>query len=440
LTTSNNITKSVTQDLKYDGNGNLIRTSDLDLFQDVGVNQSSSTTRYRLNSTILGEVIVYQSSQESLFPNVVNKSTKTRLYGLGQELAMEEKKEGVAGVPNGIVKTLDIEYNSAFTANRVKSEISSATSSGLTNVDRISSKGLGIKEVRPSTSGARFNGNDSSRFDSDFNELLGGGLEIDGIRVPRHFLGRGVGARDRLLPWFLEGRTDYEVKENPLGIIRIIWGGSHTKPNGTIVVETNEMDVYFGEFKFGGFGVDADRKLNKEEPHTEQSLPTRLDTKKRNSRQKRPKAVFDLDKYKQCLLDLFNTELGPDDRLDPDLFAGFYGKGKDPFSIKIDYSKDKKQIFIDTGKDAVGYAEDNSSRIVYIANDLNSIDRFVTRIHEIGNKIYAKYKTVGLNKPEASAGLRNKLKKIKLDDDDAGMALEECVFGGRVFSDGTVFK
>lgn len=156
---------------------------------------------------------------------------------------------------------------------------------------------------------------------------------------------------------------------------------------------------------------------------------------------KRPKAKYDHERYKKCLKDLLEFELGPDDHLASDLFAGFFGTDKTPFSIILDYSNSIAEMPVDKeGRRSVGYADDDFSRIIYIANDIEGINRIATEIHEIGNKIYARFKTVGLPKPEVSAGLQKKLLKAKLEDDDAGMALEECVFGGRVLADGTVLK
>lgn len=115
-----------------------------------------------------------------------------------------------------------------------------------------------------------------------------------------------------------------------------------------------------------------------------------------------------------------------------------------PFSIDLDFSKDKNQIKIDTERNAPGYSPADFSRVVYIANNISAIDKFVTTIHEIGNKIYARYMgPVGIGQPVASARLRAAMVRYggqEADDGDAGMALEECVFGGRVQSDGTVLK
>ena len=61
--------------------------------------------------------------------------------------------------------------------------------------------------------------------------------------------------------------------------------------------------------------------------------------------------------------------------------------------------------------------------------------RIAAQIHEIGNSIYQEYVTYGLVKPEASA----RLQKL-VNDSDAGIALEECVFGGFVMKNGKVVK
>jgi hypothetical protein len=173
---------------------------------------------------------------------------------------------------------------------------------------------------------------------------------------------------------------------------------------------------------------------------------TRLasDEESESNVQNRPKAKFDREKYAKCLKDLFHTDKVGNFFTPKDKFLGFFGKSQTPFSITFDYSKNREQIYKAIGKKAVGYSPGDFVMTVYIANDISSLDKLATEIHEVGNKIYAKYMgSVGLSQPVRSDGLGRALVRYggeDFDDMDAGMALEECVFGGRVLKDGTVLK
>lgn len=156
-------------------------------------------------------------------------------------------------------------------------------------------------------------------------------------------------------------------------------------------------------------------------------------------------AKFDLEKFKDCLKS-FHTTLGVSDGRSQGFdtragtFTGFFGSIMEPFSIRIDdTSRSMKDIQKLLGKkNAMAMADPNDSSVVYLGNDAfnNSVPvyRIAAQIHEIGNKIYQKFAVTGMKKPEAQSATLRKF------DGDAGMALEECVFGGYVKKDGTLMK
>lgn len=84
-------------------------------------------------------------------------------------------------------------------------------------------------------------------------------------------------------------------------------------------------------------------------------------------------------------------------------------------------------------------ADPNDSYLVYLGSDAfaNSaaVYRIAAQIHEIGNNIYQEYGKFGLVQPQASSRLQR-----LVSDSDAGIALEECVFGGYVMKNGRVLK
>jgi len=178
----------IVQDFWYDGDGNLIKTKDADtkVEHTNGTSYTYTVTsiRYVINSSVLGEAIVYQDNQDSRYPTAVNKETKTQIYGMGNKIAVQNIQEGVANVPNGIVKTIDFKYETAFEAKRVRSEFSTETSSGVAQVTSISSRGLDAGAVTPNPPG-RGNSDGKARFDEDFREwLTGEGCSLDGVIAP----------------------------------------------------------------------------------------------------------------------------------------------------------------------------------------------------------------------------------------------------------------
>jgi hypothetical protein len=85
---------------------------------------------------------------------------------------------------------------------------------------------------------------------------------------------------------------------------------------------------------------------------------------------------------------------------------------------------------------AQGQTDLNKPRYNWVASDfakdpnVEGVAKQAAQIHEIGNSL-------GALTEKAPAVKNPRLRKI---DSDAGMALEECVFGGYVNTDGSVFK
>jgi len=158
-------------------------------------------------------------------------------------------------------------------------------------------------------------------------------------------------------------------------------------------------------------------------------------------------AKFDIERLKDCLKAKFNTTLGPSDGrsqgydVTNGIFTGFYGSIQDPFQIRIDQtSRTLADIRTRTGNPrAMAMADPNDSYLVYLGSDAfassAAVYRIAAQIHEIGNNIYQEYGKFGLTQPQASSRLQR-----LVNDSDAGLALEECVFGGYVMKNGRVLK
>lgn len=163
------------------------------------------------------------------------------------------------------------------------------------------------------------------------------------------------------------------------------------------------------------------------------------------------RAYYSEDRFRDCLESLFNTTLGPNDGkgLAYDMrkgsFVGFFGKGptKIPFTITADStSMSVSDIRKRTGiAGAIAFSDGGASNYhgtVYVGRDYAQraapVALAATQIHEIGNKIWFMFEG-SFKKPQASPGLQK-----LANDDDAGIALEECVFGGTVRRDGSVLR
>ncbi|MFM9903653.1 MAG: hypothetical protein ACKVQJ_03670 [Pyrinomonadaceae bacterium] len=179
----------IVQDLWYDGNGELIKTKDTDTktTDEDGepANFTQTSTRYVINSSVLGEALVYQDNKDTRYPAAINKETKTSIYGLGNKLAVQDKIEGgIDGVTNPVIKTTDFKYKSAYESKRLKSEYSAEASNGLTSMTSVSTRGLDANAITHTPSG-RGNSDGKPRFDEDFAEwLTGEGCTIEGIIEP----------------------------------------------------------------------------------------------------------------------------------------------------------------------------------------------------------------------------------------------------------------
>jgi hypothetical protein len=157
-----------------------------------------------------------------------------------------------------------------------------------------------------------------------------------------------------------------------------------------------------------------------------------------------PSAKFDMTRFKTCIKTLFKTELAPSDGKTQGFdspggtFTGFFGSSKIPFTIRLDdTSKTVSQIRQETkSSTAIAMSDYNDQWLVYLGSDAfkNTVPeyRIATEVHEIGNKLYDEFAKDGLPKPRALSNLLFK------HDNDAGMALEECVFGGFVNPNGAV--
>jgi hypothetical protein len=161
------------------------------------------------------------------------------------------------------------------------------------------------------------------------------------------------------------------------------------------------------------------------------------------------KAKLDERRLRECLEKLFQTEIGPSDGrtrgydIQKGQFSGFFGKQKTPFSVVIDStSKSLEDVRRESGvPNAIAFSDGKAAYYhgtVYIAREYARsavpVAIAATQVHEIGNKIWDIF---GGYFPQPHASPR--LQKFGKDD-DAGIALEECAFGGLVTKDGTIAK
>ncbi|PYS93258.1 MAG: hypothetical protein DMF64_05245, partial [Acidobacteria bacterium] len=159
------------------------------------------------------------------------------------------------------------------------------------------------------------------------------------------------------------------------------------------------------------------------------------------------RASFNEDKFKQCFKDLLKTtfiDTNGRSKLGSAV-SGLYGVSHSAFVIIIDStSKTRADISKESGRHAMADAPPGGYT-VYIGSDaartFAPMAIQAAKVHEIANKIFEKFgEPTGLPKPDASASLHRALAAYKADDDDAGIALEECVFGGYVLPNGDLLK
>lgn len=161
------------------------------------------------------------------------------------------------------------------------------------------------------------------------------------------------------------------------------------------------------------------------------------------------KAKLDLERFRACLRRLFLTEIAPSDGrsrgydIRQGKFIGFFGKSGSPFTVTIDStSKTLEQVRSETkNPDAIAFSDGkavNYHGTVYIAREYAQTAAPVAieaaQVHEIGNKIWDLFAGY-FPQPHASPRAQRFGK-----DNDAGIALEECTFGGLVTKDGTLVR
>ncbi len=175
------LTNKTTQNSWYDGDGKLIKSKDVGIYHEDGGDHSESTTRYVINSTVLGKALVFQNNQDDRYPTAINKDIESYIYGLGDEIAVQTKQEYVANVPNNTLTAIVFKYKTVFEANRIESEQSTQPHNGETKISSISTRGLDLQSTRPNNTNSRGDGDLKSLFVAGFNEFLVGGCTLDGV-------------------------------------------------------------------------------------------------------------------------------------------------------------------------------------------------------------------------------------------------------------------
>lgn len=234
------IAGGIVQDMWNSGDGKVIKTKDTDskTTDENGdpANFTQTSTRYVLTSTVLGDAIVYQDNQDSRYPPSINTETKTSIYGLGNKIGVETKLEGVANVPNGIFKTTEFTYKSAYESKRLKSEYSTDASNGSTSTTTVSTRGLDANAITHTPSG-RGNSDGRARFDEDFNEwLTGEGCSLDGIIGPCSYI---IKAGGKYSGAYLRCPND---NCGPQGLAYHALDGSVTPFLGTLIATQDGID------------------------------------------------------------------------------------------------------------------------------------------------------------------------------------------------------
>jgi hypothetical protein len=280
-------------------------------------------------------------------------------------------------------------------------------------------------------------------------DLLGGQCNLDGMPIPcsdlNHRMDMGFVATEYLYRDVKKNGDQPALVPNRHGVaapLTIVWQ-----------IETREIR----SFGLGVFLIDypyLERDKEDEGIVWGETMLAHLSSPQNSG----SVAKFDLERFKSCLEIQFNTKLGISDGRTQgfDINSGsFYGiyNNSIGFSVRIDSTSKSGADITQFGRQsgrlsstqtAIGMSDIRNPDVVYIASDKfnnrSPAYRIATQVHEIGNKIDDKFGVYGLQQPHASSRLRNRLAKINASDDDAGIALEECVFGGYVLNNGRVFK